>query len=41
MDRINEKIRSEVENITIVDTHEHEHIMNESEHNEYAVTESG
>ena len=39
MDRINEKIRSEVENITIVDTHEH--IMNESEHNEYAVTESG
>ncbi len=35
MDRINERIKSEVEKVSIVDTHEH--IMSEAERNEYAV----
>jgi predicted TIM-barrel fold metal-dependent hydrolase len=35
MDRINERIKSEVKKISIVDTHEH--IMSEAERNEYAV----
>ncbi len=35
MDQINERIRSEVEKISMVDTHEH--IMPEAERNEYAV----
>jgi len=35
MDRINEKVRLEVEDISMVDTHEH--IMSQAERNEYAV----
>ena len=35
MNEINERIKAEVEQISLVDTHEH--IMSETERNEYAV----